>query len=560
MHKLRGRILTTAKMGVHTLLQICIVTVSCCVFVDSADYRAYQKKFTRKARPSKIWRDSQPRPRPTHQILELTPDGKLGFSLADAQAMVAAATQDDASSRANALAHLGVAIIDEARDIVGGLRIVDEAVRLDPNDSGLFDIRSRTLAKLIEFAVVHPYEVLNYTVLKEAIYRTSFSDFRFLDPHQKCGVGPKLEKVHMVVQLWQLFLRAKHYVQANPNTGYDFEGAARQLVINCLKAGLRADVLFNWGFQDHPKSLGGTPLGHLASWRMDVEFFEAFLDAGHLLVPSPYLTRNLDLDQLAGVPKEHYRLVFNRSAHGITLLHLLANGAASVLYMRKIYTAYNDHVKHGTPFFDALAKQKLDRMWPYSKTLSDIFHRVNDGAPLFDTNLTRAVLSQSDGELEERMLKRLLEQPSWKIEDHMLLSHPDNFSPLMLAAGMNRWMTVRMIREHSAEQMALFPDREAAIKSALRTAVEARSTYANRTALHAASLFFGQDTNLFREMLATLELATGDTTSAHTLMDAFGKSAFDYDNRSSIATPYSAETDQAIACLLYTSPSPRDRG
>ena len=181
---------------------------------------------------------------------------------------------------------------------------------------------------------------------------------------------------------------------------------------------------------------------------------------------------------------EHYHIVFNRSAHGISFIHLLANGAASVLYMRKIYTAYNAHVAHGTPFFEALAEQKLDRFWRHSKTLTDIFYRVNEGAPLFDTNLSKDVLPASDNELEEAMLKLLFQQPSFKIENHLMLTAPDNYSPVHMAGGMGRWMSMRALRLHCEEQIKLFPERAAAIRSALRTGVNTKSTYANRTALH----------------------------------------------------------------------------
>ena len=354
----------------------------------------------------------------------------------------------------------------------------------------------------------------------------------------------------MIVQLWQLYHRAVDY--DSKFTGKDTESKARQLLLNMLRGGLRADVLHNWGFHQNAHSIGGTPLGFLANKRTDVELFEAYIDAGHYIDPSIYDNRIPDLDRAANMPDAVYRIVKGRSAHGISIVHLLSNGAASVIYMRSIYKAYNNHVATGIPFFEALANEKLDRFWSYSPTLSKIFHKVNAGTPLFDVNLTKAVLSKSDTELEVAMIKMLFLHPGFRIEDHLALSAPDNFSPMIMAANMNRALTVKAIREHVEEQIQLHPHRRIAIVSAIRTTLEAGSKYVGRSALHCAALFHGQDSDTFKEMIQLEKLVTSDLDHLQSLVDTLGQTPFDYDKRESVVSPY----DDEVRAFQDLSPGP----
>lgn len=523
-----------------------------------ADYRRFLKKAQQQS-ASQVWRQSrervsEERANPSRAAastgkrqIAVDSDGstRQELSIEQARANVEAATND--KDRSDAMVDLAFLSVDVEKDPVQATRLLEQAIALDPADVQKQRLMSSAISKLLDYAIIHPYHGFNHTVVEEAVRRTAGARFQLMDPHVKIEMGPKNEEVFMVVQLWQLYLRAVDFDKKMPDAPgkTDNEALTRQLLLNLLRSGLKADVLFNWGFQRNANSQGGTPLGYLANHRQDIELFKAFVDAGHLVDASVYGARHHALDELAGVPADYYRVLKGRSSHGLSVLHLLANGAASVIYMRNIYKAYNNYVAQGIPFFDALAAQKIDRFWPYSKTLSDLFHKVDGGAALFDSNLTKDVLSKSDTELEVSMLEMLFERMDFLIEDHLLLSVPDNFSPLQMAAGMNRAGTARAIREHCAEQMQRFPQRAAAIKSAVRTALEAKTTYAGRSALHNAALINGQDSEVFRELFALEELVTdGDSSFIRTdFFDDLGKTPFDYDRRVNIWTPYSAETN-----------------
>jgi len=531
-------------MGVVSALTTLVVAATVVTTIHGADYRMFLKKAQSRATPSQVWRRSQDDSKPPTKAVEMGIDFGGRITLKQAEESLAAA--DDDASLAAAYVQLAVVLIDDHRDVVGGIKLLDKAVDLQPHEIKMHQVRDVATSKLIDYAVVHPYFGFNRTVVEEAVTRTSHPNFQFTDAHRKVPVGPNKEDVHLVVQMWQLHQRAIDYDEQHK--GSDNERLTRQLMLNMLRGGLKADVLFNWGFHRNAHSIGGTPLGFLANSRVDIELFEAFVEAGHLLDPSINYQAEVELDKMAAVPREYYRRVHHRSSHGISIVHLLANGAASVMYMRDIYKAYNNYVKHKTPFYDALAEQKLDRFWRYSPTLVDIFEKVAAGAPLFDINLTKAVLSASDTELEVAMLKMMFKQPTFRIEDHLTLTMPDNFSPLLMAAGMNRTMTLRVIREHCAEQIALFPQRADAIRSAIRTATEARTAYEQRSALHIASLFFGQEDKIFQEIIKLQELAAGSLDYAKTkLVDAFGKTPFDYDAKVTVETRFNEEAAAFLA-------------
>eukprot|EP00750_Incisomonas_marina_P032237 INCI902.1.p1 GENE.INCI902.1~~INCI902.1.p1 ORF type:complete len:927 (+),score=174.88 INCI902.1:53-2833(+) len=532
-----------------------------------ADYRRFQKKAQQRS-ASQVWRESRERAsegraNPSHasagkRQIVVDDDGstRQELSIEQARANIESATND--KDRSDAMVDLAFLVVDLEKDPVQATRLLDQAIALDPEDVQKQRLMSSAISKLLDYAIIHPYHGFNHTVVEEAVLRTTGPRFQFMNPRLKIEMGPKNEEVFMVVQLWQLYLRAVDFDSKMPDgpEKVDNEALTRQLMLNLLRAGLKADVLFNWGFQRNVNSQGGTPLGYLANHRQDIELFKAFVEAGHLLDSSVYGAQHRALDQLAQVPAEYYRVLKERSSHGVSVVHFLANGAASVIYMRNIYKAYNNHVAQGIPFFDALAAQKIDRFWPYSQTLSDLFHKIDEGAALFDSNLTKDVLSKSDTELEVSMLEMLFKRSDFLIEDHLSLSVPDNFSPLQMAAGMNRAGTARAIREHCAEQLQRFPQRAAAIKSAVRTALEAKTTYAGRSALHNAALINGQDSNVFRELIALEELVTDDSSFLRTdFFDDLGKTPFDYDQRINIWTPYSDETNAFLEAAQTKRPN-----